>query len=106
VQLRATASVAGFTGTCPDVRVFREDFDRFVQDAIAVAEHRAREAKLDAMTPQDLSLRVAVADAAGHLIASGWVGQISYAGRRSLCSRIELSIDVEPATLLRELRRL
>jgi hypothetical protein len=93
----------GFSGENPDVWISAEAARRFADDLAALERDRRGQAELRSMSPEELLLRVAVIDRAGHIGITGHLGRYQFPrGTAAVLQQLTFDLDFD-AGLLRSL---
>ena len=99
VQLAVRLVTARFQARNDTVWIAAAARDQFLAALNALEQSRSGEARLEAMSPHDLAMRVAAYDKAGHIVVRGHVGGAVVEHDHVDTAHVPFSIEIEPSTL-------
>jgi hypothetical protein len=98
VKLSVRAAGYGFSGRNPSVWISRLDLAVFVRDLQEVERTRRGEARLESMSPGELSLKISVIDGAGHTRADVTVSR-RYFAQKFASPEVRFGFEFDPSNL-------
>jgi len=98
-----TAKSAGYTGHS-DAWVYAAALSRFCQDLMALEKSLRGEARLESLSPGELSLRIFAANSRGLLAATGAISFRTIGESQSFNHALEFGFEFEPMQLTNAIR--
>ena len=92
-------SVGDFAGSNPRIWIDAYEQRRFLEALRALERDRQGEARVTAMSPEELELTVRVVDSLGHVSVAGMIGRIQYFGQSYDRLVLKFSFTLDPTSL-------
>jgi hypothetical protein len=99
-RFSVTVRAGGFEGRCEDVWIGAGELRQFAVDLERLHRERTGSAELASMSPEEFRLAILAVGNAGRIAAEGYLGSRHLGIRGWHRNRVELSIDLDPTTVL------
>jgi hypothetical protein len=99
LQVKATLKLQEFGGSYSGVWLFEPDVVRFVDELQAIVESRRGTAKLDSMSPGELTLELRPTDPVGHFELSVRMSRHQWSGPTYWPTTVSGGFEVDPTCL-------